>query len=593
MAYIIPNSTMMLYSGVELDNEYINTFYFGDEQEREDMFGANSTAPFKQNIVAILDGESYLSKEKNKFRVHVDKMKLWNTNKTIFDINYMRFKNTQYENKWFYAFVNDAEYVNDELAELTFEIDVMTTFRFDYELETSFIEREHVRSDSDSEKFIPESLETGDYVFSKQTMLKPLEYYNVFNTLYGEENYGLSLILVTNDSFISDPDNPPSVSFNRKSGLPTSMNFHAMRNYYYKDQNTNNWVYADNDALQAFYNSTIKPYVDAGKTDALLGLYIVPEEWISTSGSDPFPASGYYQVTISNKFQTYEPFNNKLQSYPYKMVYGMDIDGNNFIYRIEHFLQESVQFRLITSLNSPPGATFIPLNYKNLSSNFDEAVSISSFPSIALVTDSFKQWVAENGYLTMLNGIKGAIGGVETGAGSAVGMALGSKLTAATGAVNLIGSGLNAALSIETALAKFQQAEIRPNDTVTFGNANALTAGDIFPVQLGVKEITEPMARVIDNYFTKYGYASHRVAIPNRKNRSRWTYLKTVGCCVKEVVTQSGHGVPQTYLSKIANIYDNGITHWVVSEKGNVGNYNQWRATQGSEGRINEALGNA
>ena len=78
------------------------------------------------------------------------------------------------------------------------------------------------------------------------------------------------------------------------------------------------------------------------------------------------------------------------------------------------------------------------------------------------------------------------------------------------------------------------------------------------------KHIKPEFVTIIDDYFNMFGYATHKVKIPNRTARPHWTYTKTVGCVV--------HGsVPCDDLNKICSIYNNGITFW--NNGSEVGNY--------------------
>jgi hypothetical protein len=61
-----------------------------------------------------------------------------------------------------------------------------------------------------------------------------------------------------------------------------------------------------------------------------------------------------------------------------------------------------------------------------------------------------------------------------------------------------------------------------------------------------------------------YGYATHRVKVPNRSSRPYWNYVKTIGC----VITGS---VPADDIKQICDIYNAGITFW--KNGNNVGNY--------------------
>ena len=79
--------------------------------------------------------------------------------------------------------------------------------------------------------------------------------------------------------------------------------------------------------------------------------------------------------------------------------------------------------------------------------------------------------------------------------------------------------------------------------------------------QLAIKE---PFARVIDDYFTRYGYATHRNKIPNVNSRPHWNYVKTIGA----TITGS---LPADDAKKICQILDAGVTFWKYGNE--VGNY--------------------
>ena len=78
------------------------------------------------------------------------------------------------------------------------------------------------------------------------------------------------------------------------------------------------------------------------------------------------------------------------------------------------------------------------------------------------------------------------------------------------------------------------------------------------------RHITAQFARIIDEYFDMYGYALHRVAIPNVQARKRWTYVKTIGCAVVGTM-------PADDMRKIQQIFDNGVRFW--RNPSEVGNY--------------------
>lgn len=81
-----------------------------------------------------------------------------------YDCNYLMFQNSGFGSKWFYAFITSVEYVNNAVTEISFEIDVMQTWFFNYSVGECFIEREHSASDEIGENLVPETVNVGEYV---------------------------------------------------------------------------------------------------------------------------------------------------------------------------------------------------------------------------------------------------------------------------------------------------------------------------------------------------------------------------------------------------------------------------------------------
>lgn len=62
-------------------------------------------------------------------------------------------------------------------------------------------------------------------------------------------------------------------------------------------------------------------------------------------------------------------------------------------------------------------------------------------------------------------------------------------------------------------------------------------------------------ARMIDDYFTMFGYKTNRLKVPNITGRANWNYVKTKGCNVIG-------NVPQDDLQEIKTMFNRGVTIW-------------------------------
>ena len=128
--YIAPNTEIRLLSGVPLDNTYAHTIYFTSKESQAEYF-AGKTLPN-----GLLTQQSYQRYAKGTLRIN-------RLADDIYNANYMMFRNTSFGNRWFYAFVNNIEYVSNTVCEIEYEIDVIQTWFFDVTLLQSFVEREH------------------------------------------------------------------------------------------------------------------------------------------------------------------------------------------------------------------------------------------------------------------------------------------------------------------------------------------------------------------------------------------------------------------------------------------------------------------
>ena len=157
--YIEPQTNIRLLKDVPLDTSYDHTIYFSTAVAQANYFIGKQ----KYN----LSNYTYQRVNKGVARVGIKA-------DNLYDCNYMMFQNTAYGNRWFYAFITAVEYVNDVTANISFEIDDMQTWFFDYTVDHCFVEREHVVDDTIGAHIEPENLECGEYVFNNWDKYDPL-----------------------------------------------------------------------------------------------------------------------------------------------------------------------------------------------------------------------------------------------------------------------------------------------------------------------------------------------------------------------------------------------------------------------------------
>ena len=157
MAQVPYLTNITLYKNIPLSPDYRDTVYFASASEQQAWFATFSTYAFS------FTNQMYQRVTKNSVRLE------WNP-RQYDGINYMKFQNTFTGgvNRWWYAFVLETEYVNENVFDVIYEIDVMQTFLVgtDYDLLDCYVEREHQATDSPGDNLLKEPIGIGDYVLN-------------------------------------------------------------------------------------------------------------------------------------------------------------------------------------------------------------------------------------------------------------------------------------------------------------------------------------------------------------------------------------------------------------------------------------------
>ena len=131
-----PNSKVRLCSVPFSD--YTNVLSFGNDDEARANYFISKTV---YNLTSV-DGYSYV-KGSGAIRVNKNKESLYN-------VNYMMYRNDNFGSKWFYAFVDSLEYINANVTEIRFSTDVWQTWESALNFHESFIVRQHIPKGEDT-----------------------------------------------------------------------------------------------------------------------------------------------------------------------------------------------------------------------------------------------------------------------------------------------------------------------------------------------------------------------------------------------------------------------------------------------------------
>lgn len=510
-----------------------------------------------------------------------------------YNYNYVMFQNENFGTKWFYAFITRAEYKTANTARLHLELDFAQTYMFDYDIKPCLVEREHVNDDRiglhvKNEGIDPGSLKVqhvftdveGSFATVVGSTVEPLTdgtYHNNEGDVYGKVYSGASLSVF--------------------AGV------------------------GGHNALQDFKNFMLA-LSNNGQQDAVSAAYMVPlwmTSWGGTSritdktdgfgfwlrnGADSVAASDDYTFSLPfDSCDGYVPKNAKLFTYPFcKLVANSVSDQQE--YACEYFSNAYgktigsnaiVQFAKRAAWESDACEFYYPLAYNGVANYYDGIVKMPTWPSVGWVYQSFNNMYngglsdkisaalqnAQQSYATTQSNAQwsflgSALGGAATGAAggamlSGVGAIPGAVAGGVAGLVGGTASTVNSLASNDTsrdialrnANTQIAVAALSPNTAKgTLNSSASAVNSSMYSMWFRVLRPRAEVAKIIDDFFSVFGYSINEVKQPNVTGRASWNYVKTSAANVSGTV-------PATYLALFNRLLDSGVTFWHTDDVGN------------------------
>lgn len=501
--YIAPDSTIKLCKNVKLDNQYDHTIYFTNKNDQYNYFAGKVKYTFSN--------QSYQRHSKGVLRIAQKA-------EDLFDCNYLMFQNTAFGNKWWYAFITNVEYVNNETAEISYEIDVFQAWMTDIQYNPCFIERQMSRTDKIGENIVPEQLEIGDYTYTDLGIPEQFSGYAY-------------IVAATFDKEFNDAQG--GIYGGVYSGLCYNVFIsYTLCNKFLLDATTKN------------------------KSEGIVSVFMIPLAFVWEQNKENME---YYNIQFDKRYTDidgYVPKNNKLFTYPYNTLYVTNNEGCAANYPWEFFDGEyGAAFQLRGALSCTPEIALVPFFYKGVEKNYNEQMILGNFPQCAYSIDTFKAWVAQN-QGSILTGLFSSLVG---SAGSAV---AGFMTGDIVGGATAIGGGVQ---DILNTAGQIYDRSTQPPQAKGGGGSTINMATKIKGFQFYNANIRAEFAKIIDNFFSMFGYATHTVELPNINSRPHWNFVQTKNA------NMTGN-IPANDLARIRVAFNRGITFWKNGD--NIGNYN-------------------
>ena len=526
---IVPNSDIILLkSPLKLDN--YNQITFTNKTSQYNYFSSLPKLEYDDCTYQRKDGViRYATNSSLTFE-------------DLLEYNYCMYRNTSYDSKWFYAFVTDVTYINDGMSEVKIETDAFQTWQFDLVYMNSFIEREHVSDDTVGLHTIPEGLEYGDYVINSV-----------------QETVGSTDALAYTYTCVG------------VTWLPENTPFYSAIRVYGKTMSGANYLlFRTEDSAAKFIRAIDELGRNAGGT--ILSIFNVPQSLTGVSINDAnwFTANlgnetgivahvlpGFIYRTLKDTISVsspstlngYTPRNNKCLVAPYNSFKVTNNAGMESEFHYEDFVSNNASFSIIGTFTPGASMSLFPKNYKKNStagSGYNWSIPIAKIPLGSWSSDPYTNWLTQTGVNIMGHRIEGPTA-----------KAIAGSVQALVGGLTGNGEGIAGGIGEMFGAVQEQYRHSLESPTVN-GQINSgditYAYGKAWPT-IYKMTIRSEYAKIIDDWFTMYGYKVNELKTPNIHKRSNWDYIKTIQ------VNLEGN-IPETDLNTIRELFNNGCTFW-------------------------------
>lgn len=533
---------------------------------------------------------------------------------TYYGYNYCMFQNTNYGSRWFYSFITDVEYVSPESTRLYLSLDVMQTWFPNCTVKPCLVEREHVDDDTVGRHVKNEGIDPGALHNQTRAVASETEFVTVVSsTVEIAVGEGAEGIVVNNrgDVYGKVYSGASRSVFADVGGHDALTDF---GDFIYSLSS-----FGQQDAISEAYMIPKWTVVGNGYNhlydkDGGFGF------WLRNRDDSLHETKGFSVPVTFDTCDGYRPKNAKLFTYPFcKLVATSMYDQQE--YACEYFdgvegarmgSTATMEFVRDAPYESDGCEVMYARNYNGLSYNVDAMVRFPPYPTVSWVYQTFSnmyngglsdklaaaQQNAQTSFKSasanaVAQGVGSAVGGVLMGAliggvpgllgkaavgitraaltagktTAAVGTLMGSAQGALTGAGGYDQAMQSANAEKENALrnarTELAVASLSPNTTKGALNSTASTLNmGLYAVYFDVMRPRAEIAKIIDDYFSMYGYSVQEIKKPNITGRRSWNYVKTSGANVTGAV-------PASALKLINGLLDSGVTFWHTPDVGN------------------------
>lgn len=580
----ISEGDVFFKKGVPFSNDNKHSRWFDDIVSQYNYFNGRPTVHAMSEVKFVEnDGRHYISADRG-----ID---------TLRDVNYLMFRNTQYSQKWFYAFVTQLKRKTSSMTEVYFEMDVLQTWRFEMQILQSFVVREHC------------PLWNPDGTPVINTIDEGLNYGSEYETVKVERHIpyeGIRFLVIACKKAVHGT--------NKDKVLPSLVGVGQPFSYYivpFVDSNDTVWATAGGERkrVTTLIDTLSALYKDDKMTNNIVTMFITEHTGLNANATGPleivFSSDGQVlehaesgegaegvakmiyvstaptfiakKTDMGSKYDGYRSVTeSKLLMYPYTVLSLDDMQGNRIDYKNEYINNQHIVLNSKGSMGTSNKTSYAVEDYNT---NFDQtltsllsnefAIQNINPNDVSVMTEMISAFIQANKN-TLINQKDQITFAGMTGVGSSLlgnagGLAQGGKggylAGAQTGGSILKGAG-STVLQLQGIEAKIDDIKNVPPQINKMGTNTSYDIGNGYKgVFLIKKQIKPEYQKKLEDFFKMFGYKKNEVKYPNLHTRQNWNYIET-----KDVNILGNFNTED--LNELKAIFNNGITLWHTDDVG-------------------------
>ena len=557
MPLIKPMTDVHFLSNAPVDYQMNNVLWLASEQEEANFFLSKTKFSFDNCRAVNNDGDPW------EITVPLTD---GSTLDDYYNCNYLMWRNPQFSNKWFYAYIGTPRPASAGSVTVPFQVDYWQTWHWSCEFPATMVRRETVKDDTIGANLIEENVETGEFVISPAD-IGSTTYTGIGTDIIEESGwdttpcvliaytykpsettaetdpgtYIINAVKDASDSFYYKLSNiAPSFAGGRfQQGIYQACNFIAF------EVDTTDQDKLDT-AIQSV-NFYLQKLVDGVMIQSVQILRMIPKFMAPASGVQPIN-SAYPRVNnIKGKaspttFGSYTPNNNKLYTQQFNYLVIDNGAGSQMEMGYEYFKGDSMQgvpprtptFRLYSQLSNSPACRLIPYSYKGPSDRENPLYSLelNTYPQCSYSYNEMRADYFANQNSYAVKGVRGVSDALFNTIGAVASITESAATLNPAGVVSGIAQIANTALDAADTIAKQKDRARIPNEVVGLSDSNIQFAiGRMSFIEYRM-QVQSYYAKIIDNYFTAYGYAINDIKKPELNTRTRFNFIWTLGANV-------------------------------------------------------------